>query len=174
MAARIQYGWIVAALLMTGCATGRDEQAAAPADEPESNVEKTAEKAGEIATQPARDLGVADPKIPPVLTKAVADPYQLTGGESCAQMSAEIRQLNEALGPDFLLVGEKKENRAGRVAEAGAQSVVNSLIPFRGLVRELTGAAAAKRRLEDAIDAGYARRGFLRGVESSRGCPTTF
>ena len=48
--------------------------------------------------------------------------------------------------------------------------MVNSLIPFRGIVREVSGAAPAERRLAAAIDAGFARRGFLRGVLSARGC----
>ena len=48
--------------------------------------------------------------------------------------------------------------------------MVNSIIPFRGIVRELTGAAAAQRRYADAIDAGYARRGFLRGLQTARRC----
>jgi len=48
--------------------------------------------------------------------------------------------------------------------------VVNSLIPLRGLVREVSGAAPADRRLEAAIDAGLARRGYLRGLAVSRGC----
>ncbi|MEE3154506.1 MAG: hypothetical protein VX309_03150, partial [Pseudomonadota bacterium] len=54
--------------------------------------------------------------------------------------------------------------------EAGGKTIVNSIIPFRGLVREITGAAPAQRRLNTAIDAGFARRGFLRGAAISRGC----
>ena len=48
--------------------------------------------------------------------------------------------------------------------------MVNSLIPFRGVVREVSGAAAADRRLTAATQAGFARRGFLRGVHQTRGC----
>jgi hypothetical protein len=48
--------------------------------------------------------------------------------------------------------------------------VVNSIIPFRGVVRELSGSAEADRRLQAATDAGIARRGFLRGVQRIRGC----
>ena len=48
--------------------------------------------------------------------------------------------------------------------------IVNSLIPFRGLVREVTGAAPAERRLQAAIGAGLARRGYLRGLAETRHC----
>ena len=169
-----------ALLLLAGCASSRDERtdvasASATAAEPEGKMEKVAEKAGEIVTQPVRDLGAAEPKIPDILVKATADPYTLRDTQACDQMAAEMRQLNEALGPDFAVAAtEKDENKAGKVAEAGGKAIVNSIIPFRGLVRELTGAAAAQRRLNDAIDAGYARRGFLRGIHSMKQCPAAF
>jgi hypothetical protein len=94
----------------------------------------------------------------------------LRGLKSCAQLSAQVRALSEALGPDFGTAPAKKENRAGKLAEAGGKTVINAIIPFRGLVRELSGAAPEQRRREDAIDTGFARRGFLRGIATSRKC----
>ncbi len=155
-------------LLLAGCAVFRGDRPAQPSD---NKAQATAEKAAEIATQPVRDVGIAKPEIPPALVRAVHNPYDLTGLQNCRQLAAAITELSEALGPDYLLSGEDKENRAGKLAEAGGQTIVNALIPFRGLVREMTGAAAAKRRYDDAVDAGYARRGFLRGVHSTRRCP---
>jgi hypothetical protein len=38
------------------------------------------------------------------------------------------------------------------------------------VVREISGAAAADRELAAATQAGFARRGFLRGVHQTRGC----
>jgi hypothetical protein len=73
------------------------------------------------------------------------------------------------LGPDFG-ASPITENRAGAFASAGGQAVVNSLIPFRGLVREVSGAGPAQRRLNAALDAGYARRGYLRGIYVTRKC----
>ena len=71
------------------------------------------------------------------------------------------------LGADFR-PGNRPAKRS--VAKIGGTAVVNSLIPFRGVVREISGAAAADRRLQAATDAGIARRGFLRGVYQTRGC----
>ena len=62
-------------------------------------------------------------------------------------------------------------NIADDLAEAGGKTIVNTIIPFRGLVREISGAAPAERRLAAAIDAGFARRGFLRGTALARRCP---
>jgi len=38
------------------------------------------------------------------------------------------------------------------------------------VIREVSGAASAQRALQAAIAAGFARRGFLRGVYQTRGC----
>lgn len=87
------------------------------------------------------------------------------------QIKAATTELDSVLGPDFAVGNNKKENRAGRLAEAGGKTIVNTIIPFRGLVREISGAAPAESRLAAAIDAGFARRGFLRGTALARRCP---
>jgi hypothetical protein len=133
-------------------------------------VKDTVKRGGEIVTQPARDVGATKTKIPPVLQVAHQNPYRLAGLAKCARLRKAIAELNDVLGPDYTVGNEKKENRAGKLAEAGGKTVVNAIIPFRGLVREITGAAPAQRRLNAAIDAGFARRGFLRGVAYSRKC----
>ncbi|MBO9560840.1 MAG: hypothetical protein J7515_19925 [Caulobacter sp.] len=130
-------------------------------------------KSVEIGTQPVRDVGIAKRQIPPILIKAQQEPYSLKGLKTCKRLSAEVTDLNAVLGADYTVGNEVKENRAGKLAEAGGKTVINSIIPFRGLVREVTGAAPADRRLNAALDAGMARRGFLRGVQAQRGCKTT-
>ena len=130
-------------------------------------------KSVDIGTQPARDVGVMKRQVPPILVKAQHEPYSLKGLKTCKQLAAELTSLNAVLGDDYTVGNEVKENRAGKLAEAGGKTVINSIIPFRGLVREVTGAAPADRRLNAALDAGYARRGFLRGVQARQGCKTT-
>ncbi|MFT4251599.1 MAG: hypothetical protein QM608_03850 [Caulobacter sp.] len=132
------------------------------------------EKSMEIGTQPVRDVGLSKKKIPPVLEEALADPYSLKGLKSCASLTAQIVRLNEVLGPDYKTGNEYSENRAGKLAEAGGKTLINSIIPFRSLVREISGAAPADRHLEALGDAGLARRGFLRGVHQKQGCKQRF
>lgn len=126
-------------------------------------------KAMDIGYQPARDLGVAKDEIPVALQKAYDAPYGLKDLESCKAIEAEIAALNEALGPD-LDAGEKPKSSPGKMAEEGGKMLVGSIIPFRGLVRQVSGAASADRRLENAVTTGVARRGFLRGVRVAKGC----
>jgi len=123
-----------------------------------------------IASQPAKDVGAVKQDIPPILLSASSNPYDRASTRTCNEIKRNIAELDDVLGPDFDVGADRNENRLGKVAEAGGKTIVNSIIPFRGLVREITGAAPAQRRLNTAIDAGFARRGFLRGAAISRGC----
>jgi len=127
--------------------------------------------AGDILAQPIRDAGLMSVEIPDPLVQAIAAPYGLSDDASCAQVSAEIAGLSAVLGPDLIGDLGQRESRVGKLAEAGGRAAVNSLIPFRTLLREVTGAAPAQRRLREAVDLGYARRGFLRGIYRLRDCP---
>lgn len=126
-----------------------------------------AQRAGDIATQPARDVGAVKTKIPPVLQRAAAAPYSLSGLSKCASIAAEFDDLSEQLGADFVKGSDRKKSRKIKVT---GDTVAGLIVPFRGLVREVSGAAAAQRELNAAVDAGFARRGFLRGVYQSRRC----
>lgn len=151
-------------------ASAQDSAHSTDAEQPKKD--DTVDKAGTIVTQPARDVGVVRTKIPLVLEAAVEEPYGLKGIKTCRQLADAVKELNGVLGEDLTVGREENENRVGRFAEAGGRTIVNSLIPFRGLVREVTGAGPAQRRLDAAIAAGFARRGFLRGVHLKRGCKT--
>jgi hypothetical protein len=140
------------------------------ADAPAEKKDDTLKKAGDIASQPAKDVGITKTKIPAVLLDAQSQPYIAATPNSCTGISRAITELNEVLGPDFDANAKGNEDKFGKLAEAGGSAVVNSLIPFRGLVREVSGAAPAERRLNAAINAGVARRGYLRGLAVSRKC----
>jgi len=133
-------------------------------------VVETGKRAGEIATQPVRDVGVQKIDIPLPIQQAAAAPYSLKGLNGCAQLNRAIFELSDVLGPDYDGAVTVHENKAGKLAEAGGKTIVNTIIPFRGLVREISGAAPAERRLNADIRAAFARRGFLRGVATARKC----
>jgi len=129
--------------------------------------ESTVKEAGQIVSQPVRDVGIAKTKVPPRLAEIGDNPYAMRGAGTCRQIASSIAALNEDLGPDY--TGDATPQKRN-VAKAGGAAVVNSLIPFRGLVREVSGAGPAERRLNAAIDAGIARRGFLHGLQRAKGC----
>jgi len=128
----------------------------------------TLDKAGDVVTQPVRDVGIEKTKIDPMLLQIAKQPYAPAG--SCSAITAELTKLNGALGPDFGADSKANEDKAEKLALAGGDALIGSLIPFRGLVREVSGAAPAERRKAAAISAGTARRGYLRGIAVSRKC----
>lgn len=121
----------------------------------------------DIAKTPTTDLNITREEIPSVLIAAVQRPYDVTGMSKCPQLIAAVQELDSILGPDFDLPQEARERVSpGRVAKW----VVSSFIPFRGLIRELSGANAQERAVQAAIQAGLARRGFLKGLGAARRC----
>lgn len=121
----------------------------------------------DIAKTPTTDLNITKEEIPAVLIAAVQKPYDLTGLGKCPQIAAAVQELDTILGPDFDLPQEARERVSpGRVAKW----VVSSFIPFRGLIRELSGANAQERAVQAAIQAGIARRSFLKGLGAARRC----
>lgn len=122
--------------------------------------------------QPLADLNINQAEIPDSLRKAVDDPYALGADDSCPTMAAEIAGLDAALGPD-LDVDAVKSTKRGMVSRAAAGAVrrlSTSWIPFRGMVRAVTGAEAHTRKIQDAALAGAVRRAYLKGLGQRDGC----
>ncbi len=163
---RIALSLILAAAALPASAAAPDRPPAA-APSPKPIGERDASAVDVIAT-PAGDLNLRKNDIPQALLDAEAAPYDLRGLRRCNQISAAVRRIDAVLGDDIDIA-----ETAGRKLKVGktAQSVVGSFIPFRGLIREISGANEQERRLQSAIFAGTARRSFLKGVGLQRGCP---
>lgn len=122
-------------------------------------------------TQPARDVNLKKNRIPERLLEIQKAPYDLSRIDGCRTIIAEISSLRPVLGPDVnedprLSRAEKRERSVSRVAGG----IIGGLIPFRGIVREVSGANAAELRYQRAMAAGFARRSFLKGMAHSKGC----
>lgn len=159
---------IAATAVMLAIPAAAQDQPAAP--ENKQHQDDSLRKAGDIASQPARDVGAMKRVIPPVLIAAAESPYAPDGTSNCRDIARGITALNAELGEDYDAPATAKKQGAGHYAEAGGKFVVNTILPFRGLVREVSGAAAADRRLEAAQQAGIARRGYLRGLQQAKRC----
>jgi hypothetical protein len=121
----------------------------------------------EVATTPLKDLNLRKDPIPEVLLRAVDAPYGTDGLNRCSDYVAAVDELDAVLGLDFDIASpEDRRISVGRVA----QSVVGSFIPFRGVVREVSGAAKHERDFQEAILHGMMRRAFLKGMGLKLGC----
>lgn len=132
----------------------------------------------DAATAPLEDLNLKQAAIPPVLQRAVADPYDMTGLTRCEPIAAEIGRLDAALGPDLDEApppdtrsrGKKVADATYGVGVAGVRDTTQDVLPFRGWIRKLTGAARHDKAVRKAIEAGAVRRGYLKGVGMRMNC----
>lgn len=154
----VRLAWPLAALALAAAISAQAQEGAPQ----ESTIDETANS-------------VAEPfdgkEVPPKLLAIQDAPYSLAGLSNCAAIGREIGELDAVLGPDVNEKVEKsrakkREETAGRVAG----TVAGSVIPLRGLIGEVTGANAERRRYAFAVYAGTVRRGFLKGVGLQRGC----
>ena len=160
------------ALLAMTMAGGASAQPADKDPTPLAQRHDTVESA--VAT-PAEDLNVKKTPIPVALQQAVASPYAMAGLQLCDDIAAEVLTLDESLGPDNDGPAPPDERTADdkrNATAAGALKIgVEAVEPFRGIVRWVSGADAADKKIQEAVDAGFARRGFLKGIALERNCP---
>jgi hypothetical protein len=122
----------------------------------------------DVATTPLSDLNLKKDEIPAILVTSRELPYSLAGMTRCSAITNEIAQLNAVLGDDIDI--SRDDGGSNISVGSAAQSVIRSLIPFGGLIRELSGAGGHERKWNEAIYAGSVRRAFLKGIGQQRGC----
>lgn len=124
--------------------------------------------AGDVVTKPLSDLNIKKDEVPEILVTARAKPYDLTGLKRCPAIAAAVANLDTVLGDDIDVASDD----GNATIDMGnlAKSVVGSLIPFGGVIREISGANAQQRKWQEAIYAGSVRRAYLKGVGQQRGC----
>jgi len=128
--------------------------------EPEPGVE-------DIARTPLEILNIDAEEIPEVLNKAVEDPYAHETLEQCNDIVGEVAMIDQVLGADFDIAEPDERNLS---IGSAAKSVIGSFIPFRGVIREISGANDRVAEVRLAILAGMVRRSYLKGLGQGRGC----
>ena len=122
---------------------------------------------------PLRDVNVLRTKIPPILLDAMADPYQRPTPATCANIKAIIIPLDGALGADLDQVPVDEDDVMDRgmgMALGAVATLSSSVIPFRGWVRQLSGAEKHDSLVSAAIIAGAVRRAYMKGLGEAKGC----
>lgn len=131
------------------------------------DVGKTAKN---IVTAPFRDTNVVQEKIPPLLLQSSANPYSLAGIRNCGQFKSAIQDLDRLLGPDVDQLKPKDGQSVGETALGVTEDLATGFIPFRGVIRRISGAAAQEKKARAAVYAGGLRRAYLKGMAQGRGC----
>lgn len=131
---------------------------------------------------PFEDLNFKRQQIPEKLQRIKDNPYVLPPQMLCEGIRKEIAELDTLLGPDVctpqnptgIVVsrrGEYVEQGAGLAKDqaVGIVSGKTNIIPFRGMVRKITGAEKHAKQVERAYQAGKLRRAFLKGLAVTLG-----
>jgi hypothetical protein len=135
-------------------------------------------RVSEAATTPLNDLNLVHASIPAVLADAQKGPYVTPVDQSCGALLAEVRSLDEVLGPDLDAPAsasnpgliERGSTAVGNAAVGALKGAAQGVVPYRSWVRKLTGAERYSKEVSAAIAAGTIRRAFLKGVSLARGC----
>lgn len=128
------------------------------------------EAALDAVTQPMSDLNLRSKDIPLLLQIAEVAPYDVELLPDCAAISDEIARFDKVLGPD----ADSPEQNTGLLHKGLRQGgkMLGSFIPFRGVVRQISGANHHAKKWQSAVNAGFARRSFLKGYAKGMQCGT--
>lgn len=130
----------------------------------------------DAAASPFRDIGLVRPEVPRTL-QGLKYPYSSTNLTlGCDQVLYEIGQLDAILGAESFQPGAER-GISSRGLDAVEGAVLNAardsagdIIPYRGWVRRISGAAKAEKDATNAIIQGQTRRAYLRGFGAALGC----
>ena len=136
---------------------------------------------GGAVQAPMRDLNLIHDDVPPILVRAYARPYDMTGLDTCDGISEQVRQLDLALGP-----GRGHSARGDHGGERICSPRARRWPPMRrstrcarpppasfqceagcGAFRAPTGPSRRPRRWRCP---GSVRRGYLKAIGQAKGC----
>lgn len=132
----------------------------------------------DAATTPLSDLNLVRAPIPPVLAEAQKRPYAAPKDTTCSALAAEVKSLDEVLGPDLDAPAtaanpgliERGVTLAGNEAVSTVRGAAEGVVPYRKWVRKITGAERYTQDVAAAIAAGTVRRAYLKGQHVARSC----
>lgn len=173
-------------VLISGCSTIDEEQSAKfTPEKPISNflfdtVADTFESAVDTVKSPLVDVGISKKDIPQKLQITANNPYASLSSYKCKAIIAELTELDELLGPDpYGIVAGQEAPKKGQYLETGVSFAQNqaigmvgskvNFIPFRSVVRKISGADSHAKAVSRAYESGQLRRAFLKGVIQSNG-----
>jgi hypothetical protein len=146
---------LAGACLLSACATARPSVGPPAASNPRR-------------TTGTDDLGVAGRGTPALLKLIGLHAYALDADATCQSIAEGIAEIDAVLGPDIDLEAESDQ---GSMPGRYAMNAVRGAIPYRWVLRLMTGADKRDRAYQAAVLTGVARRAFLKGVRKARSCP---
>jgi hypothetical protein len=176
---RMAIGFGAVAMLAACAGRGaRDDVAEpqAPRKTAEERMDQARRGMADAAIAPLKDVGLVRPNVPLTL-QDLRYPYDVASlGGSCVHVSYELGRIDAALGPESYQpkartkLSERGMDEATEGASDLMRGATTGVIPFRGVVRNVSGAEKAARDAARARQLGEMRRAFLRGYGAALGC----
>jgi hypothetical protein len=171
--------------LVVACATkpGPSTPPAADAKEvattqPSGSIGPTGGQVGEAITSPLRTLNLIKPEVAAALSRAAEAPYAAPQPLTCYAIGTEVVALDTALGADLDAIAsntstslvDRGSEAANKAAIGALRNAADGLVPYGGLVRQLSGANRAAKEAAAARVAGVVRRAYLKGLGQALKC----
>jgi len=172
------YGVIFASCLLFGaCAGTKDTKPDGDGSSVNRVLESTRSGLSNAALTPVEDLNLRREDIPDLLEQ-IKDPYDIPRTLNCSEIAARVLELDLVLGRDYDTPKPEDERTLGQKAADGTSSALldtvasetGGLIPFRGVVRQVSGAKAWDKKVLQAYERGSHRRTYLKGLGAAQNC----
>ena len=174
---------ILAALMLSACASGGQNttenggMSRNIGSVASGAASQTRDGLASAASAPLDDFNLRRREIPQLLA-GMASPYGPPEEMTCAGIAMDVAELDAVLGsdwdsgaPDARLNSEVLADEAADAALDTVRNMSTGWIPFRGLVRQATGAQSHEKKYNQAFKIGAQRRAYLKGYGQALGCP---
>lgn len=162
-------------ICLTGCQSTPDSGESSESATDRA-VRQTEEGFSDAALSPLEDLNLKRATIPPLL-KEIKNPYHISPDLSCDEIGEQVSALNAVLGRDWDIPPPDKKKLQERAADGASTALLDAIssgasgfIPYRGFVRQLSGASSHQKKVLKAYERGSHRRTFLKGIGLLKGC----
>ena len=166
--------------ICAACATSNSASVQAESEDQTSATERAIQQSqdgfGDAAASPLKDVNLIRENAPEEF-KAIKNPYNVDPEVSCDEIAVEVTRLNELLGRDWDIPPPDKKGMSDRAADGASTafldtvaSTASGIIPYRGIVRTVTGANSHATKVRKAYERGSHRRTFLKAMGLIKEC----
>lgn len=172
---------LIICALSSACATNSNSTTQTDGASSESATDRAIQRSSDgfsdAALSPLEDVNLKRAKIPEEF-KDIRNPYAVDPEITCEKINKEVNTLDGLLGRDWDIPPPDKKGLSDRAADGASTAFLDAVssgasgfIPYRGLVRTVTGANSHATKVRKAYERGSHRRTFLKGIGLMKGCP---
>jgi len=167
-------------VLVSACATASNSASGTTADGSVSATDRAIQRSSDgfedAALSPLEDVNLKRDKIPEEF-KEIRNPYNVDPEVSCENIAKEVNMLDGLLGRDWDIPPPDKKGLSERAADGASTAFLDTVasgasgfIPYRGIVRTVSGANSHATKVRKAYERASHRRTFLKGMGLIKEC----